>query len=263
MSRKNRRQRVTLRFKRREQLKHHVRAALVRSVVIVLIAGFGAGIVAGHDSVLLRFLKRHTPQVTVSLPGVLVGLPVLSELPQNRLWLWLPGSALWVEKRLTRKYAAVRAVRFDRALQHIRITVHVEPRIPLVTWNGEGFDRDGILFAITPGAWKVLPQASFPAGASKPERGRWLARLAALTPLWSQVASLKEDAYGTVELTLKTSSVVVWGPTEAGPLTRKAQTLLRVLDDAHHHMGGTARADLRFFDQGRIIVRPKGAAIEQ
>src|SRR5207302_614257 len=130
-------------------------------------------------------------------------------------------------------------------------------------WKGAGFDRDGVLFAITPGAWKVLPQASFASGASKPELGRWLARLAAMTSLWSQVASLKQDAYGTLELTLKTGAVVVWGLPETGTLARKAQILARVLDDTHHHLGGTARADLRFFDQGRIIVRPKGAAIER
>ena len=34
--------------------------------------------------------------------------------------------------------------------------------------------------------------------------------------------------------------------------------LARVLDDAHKNMSGAARADLRFFDQGRIIVLPKG-----
>jgi hypothetical protein len=258
LSPRTRKQRVTLRFRRREQLKHHVRLALVRSVALALVAGFGVGLVA-HDSILLKFLHRHTPQVTISLPETLAGLPVLSELPANRLWLWCPGSAFWLEKRLARKYTAVRAVRFDRRLEANEVVVHVDPRVPLVTWNGAGFDRDGVLFAITPGTWQALPQANFSAGTSKPELGRWLARLTVTTPLWSQVASLRQDPYGTLELTLKTGAVVVWGPPEKESFARKAQTLVRILDDAHHHLGGTARADLRFFDQGRIIVRPKSS----
>ena len=60
MSPRNRKQRVTLRFKRREQLKRHVRIALGRSIALALVAGFGVGLVAGHDSYLLRFLKRVT-----------------------------------------------------------------------------------------------------------------------------------------------------------------------------------------------------------
>jgi len=258
LSPRSRKQRVTLRFRRREQLKHHVRKALGRSVALALVTGFGVGL-AAHDSVLLQFLHRHTPQVTISVPEALAGLPVLSELPNNRLWLWCPGSAFWLERRLARKYLAVRAVRFDRRPEANRVVVHVDPRVPLVTWNGAGFDRDGVLFAITPGTWKAMPQVSFAPGASKPELGRWLARLSAVTPLWSQVVSLKQDAYGTVEVTLKTGSVVIWGPPEKESLTRKAQALIRILDDEHNHLGGAARADLRFFDQGRIIVRPKSS----
>jgi hypothetical protein len=259
LARKLRKQRVALRFKRREHLKHRVRTALMRSVAVALMAGFGAGLVANHNSVLLQFLQRHTPQVVVKVPETLVGLPVLPDVPRNHLWLWLPGSAWWLEQKLTHKYSSVHTVFFERQIQANAVVIHVMPRIPLVTWNGKGFDRDGVLFAITPGTWKVLPQASFLPNASKPELGRWLARLDSVMPLWSQVASIKQDAYGSLELTLKTGSVVIWGPPEGGSLARKAQTLLRVLDDAHHHLGGTARADLRFFDQGRIIVRPKSS----
>jgi hypothetical protein len=259
LARKLRKQRITLRFKRRQQLKHNIRSALVRSVTVALVVGFGAGLVANHNSVLLQFLQRHTPQVAINVPETLVGLPVLAEIPRNHLWLWLPGSAWWLEQKLKHEYSSVHSVFFVRQVRANIVVIHVMPRIPLVTWNGKGFDRDGVLFAITPGAWQVLPQASFLPDASKPELGRWLARLDSVMPLWSQVASIKQDAYGTLELTLKTGSVVIWGPPEMGSITHKAQTLVRILDDAHHHLGGTARADLRFFDQGRIIVRPKSS----
>ncbi len=133
---------------------------------MALVAGFGAGLVANHDSVLFKFLKRHTPQVTVNLPQSLAGLPVLADVPQNHLWLWLPGSAWWLERKLTHHYSAVHSVFFERQLQANDVVVHVMPRIPLVTWKGMGFDRDGVFFSITPGPWKVLPQAVFLSGAS-------------------------------------------------------------------------------------------------
>ena len=44
MSPRIRKQRVTLRFRRREQLKRHVRIALGRSVALALVAGFGVGV---------------------------------------------------------------------------------------------------------------------------------------------------------------------------------------------------------------------------
>src|SRR5262249_50760637 len=148
---------------------------------------------------------------------------------------------------------------FERQFAANMVVIHVLPRVPLVTWNGMGFDQEGVLFALTPGTWQAMPKVSFMAGASKPELGRWLARLQRVTALWSQVSSIRQDAYGTMEVTLKTGAVVIWGPPETGSLARKSQTLLRILDDAHHHLGGTALADLRFFDQGRIIVRPKSS----
>src|SRR6185295_12407136 len=109
-----------------------------------------------------------------------------------------------------------------------RIGVFLDPRVPLVTWNGAGFDRDGTLFAITPGTWNVLPQVNFLASARKPDLGRWLARLSATPELWSQIVSIKQDSFETLELTLKTNTVVIWGPPETETLTRKAQTLARV-----------------------------------
>src|SRR5258706_7959538 len=137
MSRKLRKQHIALRFRHREQIKHRVRSAVTRSIAVALVVGFGFGMVAGHDSVVLRFLHRHTPQVVIKLPGQLSGLPVLTELPQNRLWLWLPGSAWWFKVRLTHKYTAVNSVYFERSLVANSVSVHVVPRVPLVTWNGE------------------------------------------------------------------------------------------------------------------------------
>jgi hypothetical protein len=111
---------------------------------------------------------------------------------------------------------------------------------------------------MTPGTWKALPQGNFLPAADKLSLSRWLATLALEPELWSQVGAIRQIPSGEMELTLKTGAQVIWGPLDNGTVQHKAQTLTRILDDAHHHLGGAAFADLRFFDQGRIIVRPKG-----
>jgi cell division septal protein FtsQ len=196
--------------------------------------------------------------VDVQASASLVGLPVLNQLPGNRFWLWLPGSSLWLERRICRAHLAVRAVTLERLFDKNRVVVHLEPRVPLVRWNGSGLDREGVLFAITPGTWQALAEATFPDGADRKGLGAWLFRLAGVQEFWPQVTAVREDLPESLSLTMKNGTRVIWGPLETEPAARKAQTLLRVLDDAHKNMGGTAQADLRFFDQGRIIVLPKG-----
>jgi hypothetical protein len=258
LARKFRKQKVALRFKRREQLKHRLRAVGVRGVALALLVGFGVGLVTGGDSFASRFMRRHTPQIDLAMPPSLAGLPVLSEFPKNPFWLWFPGSGFWLERRVCRRYPAVRSLRLERRFSANRLTAHVEPRIPLVVWNGSGFDQEGVLFPVTPGAWKTLPEADFPVASGKRDLGRWLARMAAMDVLWPQVTSVRQGPSGSMELSLSAGASILWGPPESDPSSAKAQALTRVLDDAHQHLGGAASADLRFFEQGRIIVRPKG-----
>jgi hypothetical protein len=255
--RKLRKQKITLRFKRREHIKTRVRAVVTRSVVLALLAGFGMGIAAGPDSMLSRFVRLHTPQVEITLPQALTGLPIFTELPSHSFWLWLPGMEGWTQRRITKRYAAVHRVRFKKFWNANRVQVHVYPRVPLVMWNGKGFDREGRLFPTHPAAWKFLPQAQFQSHYARAELGRWLGRLANVFPLWSQVVSIRQDSSSALELTLKTGAIIIWGLPENEGFARKIQALQRVLDDMHTNFGGAARADLRFFDQGRIIVLPK------
>jgi hypothetical protein len=253
-----RKQHVSLRFKRREQLKHQLRVFGVRGVALALIVGFGGGLVAGRDSYASLFIQHHAPLVDLNMPQVLAGLPIQAGLPKNTFWLWCPGSGLWLQRQICQRYPSVRAVRLERHFDMNRLMVHVEPRIPLVTWNGFGFDKEGVLFPVVPRAWNALPQAALPASVNKHDLSLWLVRLASVTDLWPQVTSVREDLSETMALTLKTGTVVIWGTLETEPTLYKAQALLRVLDDAHQNLGGASRADLRFFEQGRIIVLPKG-----
>jgi len=225
--------------------------------VLALVVGLGVGLVSGGDSVVLRILHRHVPRMMISASPAVAGIPVASAFPKNLIWLWIPGSGYPLQKKLCQQFSAIRAVRLSRSFTSNTITVNVDPRVPLVTWNGAGFDCEGMLFAITPGTWKVMPQAVFLPTARKREIGHWLAALSNSTEIWTQILSIRQDASEAIALTLKTGTVVVWGPPDQIAFSDKARVLARILDDAHKNMGGAASADLRFFEQGRIIVRPK------
>jgi hypothetical protein len=258
LPRKIRKQRVALRFRRREQLKHRWRRGLTRSISGVLILGFGIWLFSGGHSFSSRFIEAHRPVIDVNSPQTLAGLPINAQLPADRFWLWFPGAEIPVQKRICSAFRSVRRVRFERHIIANHLVIRLEPRIPLVVWNGAGFDQEGVLFAITPGTWGAMPHVNFPNGINKSEISAWLARLSHVTEIWSQVSTVTQTPNGEIDMTLKTGTVVKWGTPEDNALTRKAQTLARVLDDAHNHLGGTAIADLRFFDQERIIVKPKG-----
>ena len=105
-----------------------------------------------------------------------------------------------------------------------------------------GFDREGVLFPITPGTWKLLPQVKFSCrfaqGGFRPVVE---CDLSAMPEVWPQVSSMKQDPYGVIDITLTNGAVVTWGTPESEPIARKAQTLARVLDDAHNNMGGERR----------------------
>lgn len=50
-----------------------------------------------------------------------------------------------------------------------------------------------------------------------------------------------------------------WGPPEAMTARDKARAFGWVLADVHRRLGKTGFVDLRFFEDGRIVVRPKSA----
>ena len=83
MPRKVRRQRITLRFKRREQLKRHFRSVIVRSVVLALVIGFGAGLVTGGDTFVSRFIREPAPDRVHPKPAHRLA-KILKHLPEQR-----------------------------------------------------------------------------------------------------------------------------------------------------------------------------------
>jgi hypothetical protein len=263
LRRRPRKQKVVLRPRRREQLKHFLERLTLRAGLGALVVVVGIGLFSGEDSAINRFIHRHTPVVEIKTPSALAGLPILAELPAQKFWLWSPGSAWYVQRRILARFPVVKAVRWYKDFQDNRVVVRLEPRIPLVVWRGFGIDAEGRVFPITPGVWSDLPQADFSTVHSPPKLGRWLAQVSSVAPLWKQVTRLHQDHRGQLQLQMKTGAQVLWGEMEPETATERARTLARVLEDAHQHLGGAALADLRFFDEERIIVMPKTAAIRR
>lgn len=257
MRRNVRKQRVVLRRKRRDHLKLHLRTVIIRSVLIALVIGFGIGIGANRDIGISRFVSEHTPDIDVQAPQDVPVEPVLAEFPVQKFWLWLPGSTSGIQKRLITKYPVVQSIRVEKNFSSKRVVVRIEPRKPIVIWRGSGVDREGMVFPIVAGAWSQLPQAELSTAVSLPAMGRWLEKVSSITTLWSNVSNVFVDSHGGLVLIMKTGTKVIWGTLEGEGLENKARTLVRILDDAHQHFSGAATTDLRFFDEGRIIVRPK------
>lgn len=249
---------MALRRKRRDELKQNVRTLLVRSAVLALAAGFVLGMVTQGDSFFAHFVRVHTPEIDVKLPNTLVGVPVAEEFASHRFWFWLPGIGVRAEARLRHRFPAVRGVHFDRDFKSNRIIARVEPRSPFVRWRDAGMDKDGVVFPLGPGSWSQLPLVTLKTSVSPASVSRFLNQVSRVPEFWSQVTAVHDDPRGNFLFDLQTGTQVVWGEPENASASVKAGNLCRVLHDAHEHLGGASVADLRFFDEGRIIVRPKG-----
>ncbi len=254
---KIRKQRVVLRRKRRDELKVHARSVIYRSMAAVLAAGFVLGMLTHGDAYLYRFLQAHTPLISLKAPQALMSVPFDNELPRRKVLLWIPGVGARVEARLKVRYSQIKEVQFQRLPAQNRIVVIIEPRKPIVRWNDSGMDGEGVIFAMPPGAWSQLPRANVTATIPKDLLGRWFAELGQIPEFWNEVAAIRDDRHGNIIFDLKTGAQVTWGGPDFRGSRTKASTLCSVLKDAHEHLGGMAAADLRFFDEGRIIVRPK------
>ncbi len=258
MARRPRKQRVVLRSRRRVAIHSTARKVMLRGLAGALAVGFALGLVTKSDSLFSRFFDRHTPQVNVSAPALLQGLTIDSTLPLHRFWLWFPGSAARVERRVLRQNPGVGAIHVRRDFRANIVNIQLVPRMPLVRLAGHGIDAEGMIFPIADDAWPQLPKVILASRIPSAILGHWLLQMSKQSELWGQVALLSTDAQGSMLLQLRNGMSVLWGTPESRSVGPKAASLSRVTEDAHEHLGGASTVDLRFFEDGRIIVRPKG-----
>jgi hypothetical protein len=187
----------------------------------------------------------------------LAELPLLKEAPRSSFWLWFPFGESSLRKQWLKAYPALAQVQFDKQFMENRIIARLEPRVPLVRWQDRGIDREGKVFNLLSPRWSTLPKATVTSAQSIPTVGHWLGAVSEVQPLWSQVTNISQDVRGEMWLDMQTGTRVAWGPPEPGVAREKARCLATVLDDAHNRLSGAAMADVRFFEEGRVIVRPK------
>jgi hypothetical protein len=152
---------------------------------------------------------------------------------------------------------AIKEVRFEKDFLRNQIRMRLVPRTPVLQTANQGMDTEGVLFPLPPGSWNALPRATLNGFIHAHDLGRWIAEMEKQS-IWKQVAAVSDDRMGDVAIDLQTGAHVFWGKPELFSVREKSAFLSQVLEDAHAHLGGAAQADLRFFDEGRIIVRPKG-----
>jgi hypothetical protein len=260
VKRRPRKQRVALRARRREVLAGQLRTVLTRTGYL-LVAGIVFFAFAKYGDVLaVSFLHDYTPDLKIQTPSSLQGLSIAELLPHSRFSLWYPWTGYGLARRVRAKHSAVRDVELHRDFTARSVEVRLIPRAPIVQWNHQGVDAEGVIFAMSPEVAEKLPKATLLSAASVPALGRWLARASAVTEFWRRVKEVKGDARGQLAVLTESGTWVTWGRPDVEGVREKAVTLVRVLEDAHAHLGGAATADLRFFDEGRIIVKPKTAA---
>lgn len=227
---------------------------MVRRGAILLGALGIVAFFAMHSHVWIsRQLARHTPTLTVNAPDGMGALPIHQYVPTHRWLLWVPGVDLYVAHRMKRHFPSVKEAKVIGDFQGNRVVVHLDARQPLVLWNGFGIDAEGVVFPLLTEAPMTLPQLH-PAHQPPAKRlGPWLAALAKLPWLWPSVTDLTENDQGHWALTSAHGPVLLWGSSDE-PVAPRAVALQKILADAQAEHGGALRADLRFFDEGRIIV---------
>jgi hypothetical protein len=230
---------------------------VVMGGMITALAVLGMEMMSRGNAWTPQYIQRHTPTVEMQAPETLAELPLLKETPPASFALWFPGTELRFRWRWLKQYPALSGVRFEKHFFDDRIIARLEPRVPLVHWADRGVDKDGVVFTLASQRWLPLPKADFPPSESLPALGRWLAEVSRIPDFWSQVVAISEDPRGEMWLDLGTGTHVAWGLPDAHIAREKARCLAMVLDDAHHRLSGAATADLRFFEEGRVIVRPK------
>lgn len=254
--RRVRKQRVVLRQKRRVAL-HRRMSGLLFMAGLIGISAVLIRIASSETAWAPSYLKRHTPTLELKAPETLAALPLLKEKMPTHFTLWLPGAEWRLRRQWMKQYPAVSDVVFEKHFLANRIVAHLEPRIPLVKWEEHGVDKNGAVFELLSPSWAPLPKAMLRSNRSLPVIGPWLSEVSQSRDLWTQVVAISEDLRGDMWLDIQTGTHVAWGAPDVRTAKEKARCLMLVLNDAHARLSGASSADLRFFEDGRVIVMPK------
>ncbi|MCX5778820.1 MAG: FtsQ-type POTRA domain-containing protein [Elusimicrobia bacterium] len=146
------------------------------------------------------------------------------------------------------------------------VVVHIAERIPLVTMavgaQRQGLDEDNIPFPLR----GRLSPASLPEiSAAEPDMrlgmlqfAKTLSRSAGDIFAKTQWLSLDGDQ---LIVGLAGNTKILWGPMDAGAFSGKLQRMRQVLADGAARFSDIEYVNLLFFDDGRILLKPRSAAV--
>ncbi len=233
------------------------RAQLAGAAAAVLLLGAVAAIAARQTLASLR-ARAATP----AAPGrAVVSAPEPFRTLAQAAVDAAPGTAADKAAALKAKFPCVSDVTVSRAwgdggstLTPVLRTA-VAPAL-LAGRPAAALGDDGTVFAVPDGVYALTGPAVDPAGADAGS----LRALAAAWPALSAAGALPAPLSGLQyrgdgwQLRLSDGTVVLWGP-----LTWTDQKLVRLkeaLADARARQPGTFAADLRFFDDGKVLLKP-------
>lgn len=176
-------------------------------------------------------------------------------------WLGRPLDTLDAAKaaaRLKERFPTFRLEGADRDWLLRLVRLRVAARRGLAR-TGAGFclDDGGELFASPEGTCPASLPRLAAEGAGAPERRSLAAFLVELDGLGAEKPALRSLVRGARgwELELADGTKVRWGTLDE--TAAKARRLREVLEDGQKRFGGAWTADLRYFDQGKVIVQPR------
>ena len=244
--------------------RHHLQILAVGAAVFIL---------AAAAALTLRQMVHSLPDVQelgARLNGRIDSVAVSGapELLQEPLAAYLHEPGLDFSRRLAElpeRFAALRVVRVRRDWLHHSARVEVRLRTALgraaLPGRAAGFvDEDGSLFAAPQG---LYPEASvvFELGAAAPEQRReMVSALGVISRSSALPAPLKLVRYaggGGWELALNDGSRILWG--DLRWTAEKLDRLGQALSDARRGFPGACVADLRYFEDGRLLIKPLGS----
>jgi hypothetical protein len=259
LPRRSRRQRVILRPKQKIELQRQLRRVILGGVLIGGLATVSWQAISHPATWAPRYIQTHTPTLELQAPETLSTLPLLKQPPSGSFALWFPGPDARIGRKWVKENPAIAGVSFDKRFAENRVIARLEPRVPLAQWDGHALDKEGKIFPLLSNQWTPLPKGFFTASTRLPAIGRWLAEVARQPDVWNQVLAVSQDPRGDMWLEMQHGTRVAWGAPDIRLAPKKAKCLSLVLNDAHQRLSGAASADLRFFEEGRVIVRPKTA----
>jgi hypothetical protein len=249
---------VALRGRRREALSRNTARIAFRGAIVTLLACGLFQVFMAQNCWWKRFTSRHTPNVEITVSPALSALPLAAEIPASRYLLWVPGVTTHIERRLKKKFPEVGDITFQKEYAANRIVVHAMERHPLVLWNHMGIDAAGVPFSMPPDD-HVYAELETPLQPWGRDLGQWLHNLAQHPWLWHRIVRLSQNAQGQWLLTLSDGGIIQWGDVEPNTMAAKCDRLSRLYQNSTRSNTKSLSADLRFFAEGRIIVRTTAA----